>query len=557
MQKSIFAPPIFPEDLEKTRAAYFINVLFWSNAPIILLFAIIRTLTGSKAFGTENLILYSIAVALIVVWALMKTGRIRVAAYLHVFTIWLASTMIAIAGSGVHGTGATSYFVVMLITGLLLGWRPAIGIAVLSILASFGLAYAENSGIIIYTPGQAINIAIESTVLLIFGAIFLILIINSLQNAVKREIEKVNELNAINKELSKLRDELENRVTERTKELEKQQTNAERRSRQFEAITRVTQEISVTRNLQEVLPKIANVISEQFGFYHVGIFLNDPTNQYAVLSAANSEGGKRMLARNHQLKIGEQGIVGFTISSSQPRIALDTGTDAVYFNNPDLRETRSEMALPLRNETSVIGALDVQSTERNAFSSEDVEVLSTLATQVGLAIENARIFDRSQKSLAESESITRQYLRNTWKQLPEDLKSIGYKYTLAGVQMIDDETTLDKLEKKEISYPIVLRGETIGTLSVHVPKDEQVGRDKIELIRAVADRVAISAENARLFEETSTRAERERLVSDITTKIRTTNDPQEMIQTAVNELKRALGVTHVEIVPQKMTPPDN
>ncbi|MBK8783982.1 MAG: GAF domain-containing protein [Anaerolineales bacterium] len=561
MKKSIISAPIFPEDQEKTRSAYFINVLVWSNTPILILFAIIRIVTGAHVFGIENIILYSIAVVLIIVWFLMRSGRVRTAAYLHVMTIWIASSLIALSGSGVRGTGFTSYFVVMLIAGLLLGWQPAIGITALSAAAGFGLAYVENVGIIKPVFSPVFNIAIEGTVLLTFGAIFLILIINSLQNAVKRESARVEELNQSNKQLTELRDALENRVAERTMELEKQQEKAERRSRQFEAITRVTQAISATRNLQEALPKIANVISEQFGFYHVGIFLTDQANQYAVLSAANSEGGKRMLARGHQLKIGEQGIVGFTISSTQPRIALDTGADAVYFNNPDLPETRSEMALPLKNESGVIGALDVQSTERNAFSNEDIEVLSTLANQVGLAIENAQIFDRSQRSLAESESITRQYLRTAWKQTPEE-RSLGYKYTLSGVEALRDSDLKsnaieDIANERKISQPIILRGEIIGTLSVQVPKGEQIGRDKFDLIKAVAERVALSAENARLFEETSTRAERERLVTDITTKIRTSNDPEEMIQTAVNELKRALGVTHVEIVPQKMTPPDN
>lgn len=545
MQKRIFSPPIFPDDQEKTRSAYFINVLVWSNSPILLLFAIIRIATGAEAFGVENLTLFTIIVVLAIVWALMKTGRVRAAAYLHVTTIWLASSMIALTGSGVRGTGFTSYFVVMLIAGLLLGWKPAIGVTILSVIAGFGFAFAENAGIIIPTDSVAINVAIEGTVLLTFGAIFLILIINSLQNAVKRETARVDELHQSNQQLLELRDALESRVTERTEELKKQQNNSERRSRQFEAITRVTQAITATRNLQEALPRITDVISEQFGFYHVGIFLNDQANQYAVLSAANSEGGRRMLARGHQLKIGEQGIVGFTISSTQPRIALDTGADAVYFNNPDLPETRSEMALPLRNESGVIGALDVQSTERNAFTNEDIEVLSTLANQVGLAIENAQIFDRSQKALAESESITRQYLRNTWKQLPKDLNITGYKYTLAGTQAlnnkeIDPEAKPESSGKREISHPIILRGETIGTLSIQVPKDEHVSRDKLDLIKAVAERVALSAENARLFEETSRRAEREQIISDITAKIGATVRTESILSTAAAELSQLL-----------------
>lgn len=68
-----------------------------------------------------------------------------------------------------------------------------------------------------------------------------------------------------------------------------------------------------------------------------------------------------MLARNHSLAVGQTGIVGFVTATGQPRIALDVGADLVYFDNPDLPDTRSEIALPLRYAGQIIGALDVQS----------------------------------------------------------------------------------------------------------------------------------------------------------------------------------------------------
>jgi GAF domain-containing protein len=114
----------------------------------------------------------------------------------------------------------------------------------------------------------------------------------------------------------------------------------------------------------------------------------------------------------------------------------------------------------------------------------------------------------------------------------------------------------DSIERKSVTVPINIRGQVIGKLSVLVPKQERIKSDQMELIQAVADRVAIFAENARLFDQTTRRAERERLVTDITTKIRGTNDPQEMLKTAVEELKRALNVSRIEIVPQRITPPD-
>jgi twitching motility protein PilJ len=105
-------------------------------------------------------------------------------------------------------------------------------------------------------------------------------------------------------------------------------------------------------------------------------------------------------------------------------------------------------------------------------------------------------------------------------------------------------------EASQVVIPIELRGETIGSLVVQSPSTEKLNQEQIDLIKAVAERVALSAENARLFEETTRRAERERLVTDITGKIRSVNDPQAMIQTAMEELRKALGASRVDIVPQ-------
>jgi GAF domain-containing protein/HAMP domain-containing protein len=375
--------------------------------------------------------------------------------------------------------------------------------------------------------------------------------------------------NNLTKQIRELISNLENRVTERTVELNTAIKQIEHRAKQFETISKVSRFISSSASLQRLLPDITNVISEIFGFYHVGIFLTDASSQYAVLGAANSPGGKIMLERGHQLKIGEQGIVGYVIGTGNPRIALDVGEDATYFNNPDLPETHSEMALPLKIAGSTIGALDIQSMETNAFSNEDVEVLSTLADQVSLAIQNARLFDQTQKALSEAEAIYRQSISDTWSRMPQEQKLTGFRYTASGAIPLDGTETPEQpdgkkdgkialnSERQTVSVPIILRGETIGTLSVQVPKQERVKTDQMDLIRAVADRVALSAENARLFEETTRRAERERIVSDITTKIRSSIDPQEMIKTAVEELQRALGATRVEIIPKKSShPPD-
>ncbi len=369
-----------------------------------------------------------------------------------------------------------------------------------------------------------------------------------------------NTLNNMYRQLQDTLANLEHRVQERTRDLALANQESQRRAKQFEAITLVSNAISSIRSLDQLLPQIAEVISREFGYYHVGIFLLDDRKEYAVLSASNSEGGQRMLARGHRLKVGEQGIVGYATATGQPRIALDVGQDAVFFDNPDLPKTRSEMALPLKVGNMVVGALDVQSTEPAAFSEEDVRVLSLLADQVSLAIENARLFDQARKSLDEAETVYRQYIRQAWHRLPKEQKLAAILYSADGIRQIATPSDWQRIHQErrkraangqtqERTVSLEIRGETIGTLSVQLPADKALTPEQEALIQAVAERVTIAAENARLFDETARRAERERLVSDITTKIRNTNDPERMVEVALAELKAALGATQVQLLP--------
>jgi len=159
----------------------------------------------------------------------------------------------------------------------------------------------------------------------------------------------------------------------------------------------------------------------------------------------------------------------------------------------------------------------------------------------------------------------RQSTREAWSRLPEQQNLLGYRYNAMGATPLKERVELaesgkgkkkdTRTEASSFVVPIALRGEVIGNLVVQSPTGSKWNNDQQDLIRAVAERVALSAENARLFDETSQRAERERLVSEITGKIRSHTDPQAMIDTAITELKSALGTNRVEIVPQSTGKP--
>lgn len=360
-------------------------------------------------------------------------------------------------------------------------------------------------------------------------------------------------LNELVNNLESIVDERTNNLMAKTNELEVASKNMQNRASQLTAVSVVARSVTTMRDVNQLLPSVAEIISKQFGFYHVGIFLNDPLNQYAALRASNSDGGRKMLSQGHRLRIGQVGIVGNVASTGKPRIALDTGEDAVFFNNPNLPETKSEMALPLKVGEQIIGVLDVQSTESAAFKTEDVEILSILADQVSIAIENARLFEDAQKSTADAQSALRQYTRSDWNKLQKTRNNPGYRYTFKGVEPLERKAPADRQslesEKSMVRIPITIHDEQIGSLGLALPTSRVLSEDEMDIARAIAERVAFSVENARLFEETTSRAERERTVAQISNKIRSTNDPELMIQTALQELQQALGASNVQILP--------
>jgi GAF domain-containing protein len=358
--------------------------------------------------------------------------------------------------------------------------------------------------------------------------------------------------------LRETRDGLEQMVEQRTIELSLANEKNERRAKQFETIARIARTISSTRDLNVLLSQITTAIHREFDFYHVGIFLVDAAKEYAVLSAASSEGGKIMLERGHRLKVAETGLVGYVTGTGKPRIALDTGTDSIYFDNPDLPQTRSELTLPLRAGEEVIGALDVQSTQPNAFTSEDINILSTLADQVSIAIQNALQFEQTRQALNESEVLSKQFVQSGWQQFTKHRNLAGIHHTGARASLLykqngKEKNRLDESASKRrargasLSLPIRLRGEVIGSVDIHAPDNRPWDQDELDIVTAIIERAAIAMENARLLAESQKHAAKERTIGEIASKISLQSDINELLKTAAQELGRTLPGAEIAI----------
>jgi GAF domain-containing protein len=333
------------------------------------------------------------------------------------------------------------------------------------------------------------------------------------------------------------------RLDQQNEQLQSALKQQDKRAKQFEAIAQVARATTTNENLETLLPRLTTLISEKFGFYHAGIFLLDKDRTYAVLRAANSEGGKRMLTRQHKLRVGQTGMVGYVSAVGKPRIALDVGDDAVYFDNPDLPNTRSEMALPLR------------------IGDEVIETLSTLADQVAVAIQNSRTFERMQELLEAAQQATASALRDAWRVLQSEETRIGYRASgeetrnlnrpvMSAVtnKVIKEKKTLTENGRNAIlAVPIRLRDEVIGVMDIRTPAEHEWNEDEVDIAEAVADRLSLALETSLLLKSTQRRAEIERVTADISGKITATTQFDSILRTAAEELSRVLGGSEVVV----------
>ncbi len=350
-------------------------------------------------------------------------------------------------------------------------------------------------------------------------------------------------------ELEAVRSSLEEQVASRTAELE-------RRTRQLNAAIQVTREAALERNITYLARQVVTLIGKYFGYYHVGLFLLDETRRYAVLQAASSEEGQRLVERAHRLEVGAQGIVGRAAAEKRAYIAQDVELEEAYFRNPELARTRSEIALPLMIRGEVIGVLDIQSEEPQAFRQDDIETLQSMADSIAMALENARLFSETHLTLQQVQALSAAETRQAWRKFSARRK-IGYRYTPLGIRLLDPVavTTTDGSEGVEI--PLQLRGQRIGVLRL---KRKATGQPWSEpektLAQQVADQIALALENARLLEETRDRAERERILAEITARVRETLDLETILRRAADDTRSAFALPEVviqilpEVVPQ-------
>ncbi len=420
---------------------------------------------------------------------------------------------------GIEGDGIFFFLAFITLAAMMFAPRGGIAAMVISLFTFGTLSWLTLTGKIIIrnpVPATLVDWISNSVVTLLFGS----LIVIGFQRLEAEYLKSQKKREEAARELEQQKANLENQVAEKVS--------------QFKAVNEVGRAATSILDPDELVEKVVNLISSQFGYYYAALFLIDPAGRWAELKSATGEAGRVLKENKHRLEIGGKSMVGTAISKRTARVALDVGAEPTRFENPLLPYTRSEIALPLLVGDRVLGALDVESVMDGAFGPEEIELLQNMANQVSIALDNASLFQQVQQNLNEMQSIQRQYTTQAW----ESAGNTGEFHYEVGDEVLQDA-------KNELAVPLATHGGVIGNITLE--GDNEWTAEQRDLIESIASQASIALENARLMEESQSAAMREHLIAEISSKVWSSTTAEGILRTAVQELGRALNVSEATI----------
>ena len=296
-------------------------------------------------------------------------------------------------------------------------------------------------------------------------------------------------------------------------------------------------------------------------------FLLNETGDVAELRASTGEIGRRLLQRKHRLNVGSASVIGQVTRTGEALNYNDTQRSGIHYRNELLPNTRSELALPIRDGERIIGALDVQSEQPEAFIGNQVQSLQIMTNLLAAAIRNARLFEQQQANIQENQRLyietqanlreiqrlNRDLTKASWEQFSGE-RDGGTTIAIEGNRLSQDLSwtqLLDHAQKTKqpisddsgrvaVAVPISLRGHTIGAIEIE-PDETLSEKDVIEIARAVSERLAVNLDNARLFEESQETTRFEQRINEIVGLYQSASSVDELLQITIEELSETLG----------------
>ena len=379
---------------------------------------------------------------------------------------------------------------------------------------------------------------------------------------------------------------------------------AERRADQLQTASEIARESTTgTMDVNITLSRSVDLIKSRFNFYHASIFLIDPLGKFAVLRESTGEAGMQLKQSHHKLAVGSASIVGQATDKGIPVLVGNVTQEVNYFANPLLPDTRSELAIPMKIGEKILGAVDVQSREINAFSPEDINILQALADQIAVAVQNEDLFTHTNQSLARHrllhritsanvESMTvedsiRASLEILHQALPEEMVTyleagkgnvltarafsgvknpdqtvhripfgrgaIGLVASKQQPIRIDDAQSdptsqpLDFETNSILAVPVTFADSLIGVINIESTDLAKFDEDDQEFATTLAGNMGAIISNINLIEQVRDQINRQQKLFEISSKIRRSVDLETIMQTSITEIGNAMNARHATI----------
>lgn len=552
--KEFLRPPVFADE-DKTRTAVQLNAILMMTAALLLILVAIMVANNGMRFSENTIVMTVLALVMAGLLFVLRLRYVRSASYLFLIIGWLGLLHLASNSEGVRDSAYVASFVIILAASLLIGWRAAALFTTLSVGAGWVLAYAETNGLLataITDPPLAQ--ARELTVVFIITGLLIYFLVSSLQHSLVQARRS-------NQELATLSAELEDRVVARTKDLN--------------LAAQIGREVSQVRGLNLLLPQAVQLIYETFNLYQVQIYLADEAQKQLVLRASTGQAGDQLLAAGHQLPLDETSMNGTAVVQKRPIIVSDTAQSQQFRPHPLLPDTRAELVMPLLVGEQVLGVLDLQSSQPDGLTEENLPAFSVLAGQLAIAIQNEYQNQATQRALQEVEQ-ARQFRDTLLENIPNPIfyKGIDGAYlgfnqafldylgqpaeALIGKTVFDlqpdqelaqkdhalDVTLLENPDEPQVYESQIAHADgslrdVIFSKSVFRSPDGPVGG----LIGAILDITERKRDEMRL----SKQAAELQTVAVVATQVAATLDEQEMLQEFVDLAKERFSLYHAHV----------
>lgn len=402
--------------------------------------------------------------------------------------------------------------------------------ALIAVLQQLGIYQFRAPNVPVTTPIDWVSYTIDFSII----STILIIAINQFKGEFAHVVQGLqNTFEALSTE----RAQLEDRVRERTDELET-------RTLQLRSSAAISRTIAEMQDISELMETTTQLTSDQFGCYHVGLYLLDERKKNAFLQAASSITGKQLVGQGFRIEPDRLNPINLVVRNNHPYIASDV--DNVNFvRDANFPLTRSRMMLPLTVRNDVIGMLDMHSDQPRSFNTQDAEVLQTLADLVAISIDNVRLINETKNLIHQLEANTSIQTHETWTKFTSRHKP-AYQYTPAGVRPLFANNKQDKSDGLHV--PLILHGQNIGNIVLKRKGFTTAWseRERI-LVEKVASQVALALENSRLVDETQKSALRDQMIANISARVRETLDVESVLRTATTELRRVFDLKEAEI----------